>query len=473
MTYVIVSIKIEESSCIDMNPIEIEFEHALEFDEIEKALITPTTGEIENGGDNIPSEYDQTCVDGIIVPIIRLNNMTIDASQVMKFRLSCDVLPQVSVTIRDTYSLSRVLDSPKCDNKMIVQILPKGDGIYKKIQLPFYITDYSISGDKLTINAIYNVEGLYGLSFKVYGPETTTCALARDVATELKLGYATNIEDVADARHMYARGTTLMDLLKREMTYSGDAEHILDFWVDYWNNLTVVDMYDAYKNNDDEIKITIDPLPVDVYNSMNQVDLIEVDAILTNHPMVKTSLHYDDYKLIMNTSENVYQGTDKLIESYSVDTQTTTQTEVADGDVKNDIFKKYEYVGEYFGELDYLSQSKLRQSFLQKMGLKMIQITLPKVQFGLMRGTRVNVMQYECDDTVKGVINANEITDNANLSNDTGMSDAFVLNKTISGQYLIYNTEIRYKGMNGNKKWEYILTLVREEATIENYLAEE
>jgi hypothetical protein len=103
----------------------------------------------------------------------------------------------------------------------------------------------------------------------------------------------------------------------------------------------------------------------------------------------------------------------------------------------------------------------------------MIQITLPKVQFGLMRGSRVNVMQYECDDTVKGVINADEITDNANLSNDTGMSDAFVLNKTISGQYLIYNTEIRYKGMNGNKKWEYILTLVREEATIENYLADE
>ena len=137
MTYVIVSIKIEESSCIDMKPIEIETEHTLTFDDIEKALITPTTGEIENGGDNIPSEYDQTCVDGIIVPIIRLNNMTIDASQVMKFRLSCDVLPQVSVTIRDTYSLSRVLDSPKCDNKMIVQILPKGDGIYKKIQLPF------------------------------------------------------------------------------------------------------------------------------------------------------------------------------------------------------------------------------------------------------------------------------------------------------------------------------------------------
>jgi hypothetical protein len=53
------------------------------------------------------------------------------------------------------------------------------------------------------------------------------------------------------------------------------------------------------------------------------------------------------------------------------------------------------------------------------------------------------------------------------------MSDAFVLNKTISGQYLIYNTEIRYKGMNGIKKWEYILTLVREEATVENYIAEE
>lgn len=454
-----------------MKPIEIEFENELQFDDIVKLLVSPT-GEQTPDGAYIPDTmYNQTVVDGVVAPIIRLNNITIDISQIVKFRLWCDVTPRVTVTIYDTYSISRVLDSPKSDNSMMVQILPSGDGIYKKIQLPFYITDYVVRGDKLTINAIYNVSGMFNFTFNVFG-KMTTCNLAREVAKQLKLGYATNINDVQDSRYMYARGKTMMDTLAYEMQYSGDSEHILDYWVDYWNNLTVVDILDAYKNNDDDIRIHIDPLSINAYNDRDSMDMIEVEATLTNHPMINTSLRYDTYRLILDTSDNVHRGTDKMIESYSVDNQSTQQTEVSDGDVNNDIFRRYEYCGEFFGDNDYVSQSMIRNAFMQKMNSKKIQIELSKVQFGLMRGTRVNVSHYECDDTVTKVMNESKITKNNNVSDDTGEAQDFVMNKTISGQYLITDTEIVYKASDGLKTWRYILTLVREEGTVENYIEE-
>lgn len=462
-------IKIDVSSLTDMKPIEVEFEHSIEFDEINKPLISPYNGEIPETDPVTPSEYNQTVVDGIVAPIIRLNNLTIDTTQIEKFRLYCNVVPMLSLTIIDTFSMSRVLDSPTSDNKMTVKIIPVGDGIYKSIELQFYITDFNVNGDRLTINAIYNVDGMYNLSFRVLG-EKSTCDLAREVAKELRLGYATNIENVNDARYMYCGGKTMLELLKSEMMYAGDAEHILDYWIDYWNNLTVVDMCDAYRNDDDEIKIHIEPMPVQIFSSFDKMKMIEVDALLTNHPSINNSLRYDKYRLILDTNKNLYQGTDKTLETYSVDSQTTAQTEVNDGDVRNDIFKKYEYCGEYFGELDYLSQARLRYSFLQKINTRKIQIALPKIQFGLMRGTRVNVAQYEADETVKAVLKDKDISDNGNISGDTGEDDSFVLNRTISGQYLICDTEIRYTSRNGLRQWEYLMTLTRDESTVENYI---
>lgn len=465
-----------------MAEIHIKTDPTVDIEEIKMPLYTATPEEEPEQPEL--GEAQQTKIDGIAAPLVRLNEIVIMSDQIVSFELHSSPIPTVDVTIEDRWELSRALDSPKSDNLLVVQIIPPFDNGYKKINLRFYITDYQTTGSNIRVHGEYNIAGQHDIVLESFG-EKTTYELAEMVAQRLKLGFASNIEGTDDKRWMYCPSKTLLSVVGKEVPYGGNEKQILDWWIDYWNYLNLVDIYDRYENNDGNLKIwTMTTSGVEL-NETNTTEPAEVDAVLTNHPSMNgTPLFVGSYKMHSETYRNLRYGTDRTIETYSISDLNSEKTDVMDGDIKNDIFKKYEYAGEIFGEHNYLVQEALQRSFLQKIESQYIDIQLAKPQLGLVRGGRVNFNWYECNELVSDAIdeeNANIDTNSSEIDNaDANSSEeditgneadhSWILNKTISGQYYILDSWFKYDRYGYGMNWRHFLRLCRPADTVHTYI---
>jgi hypothetical protein len=468
-----------------MAEITVKFDPTVDIEEIKMALITSTP---EEEPDNFEGgEYQQTKVEGIAAPMVRLNNLAIMSDQVIRMTLTDSPIPRVDIDIDDTFGLSRVLDSPQSDNLMVIQVIPPFDNGYKKINLRFYITDYRIVGSTIRVHGEYNVPGQHDIVLESFGKKTTY-EFVEEVAKRLQLGLASNIDGTDDSRYIYCPSKELFSVVSKEVPFGGNDTQLLDWWVDWWNYVNLVDIYDRYNSTDPIPKIwTMTTNGVEL-NESNSTEPVEVDAVITNHPSMNgTPLHIDRYEIESNTSSNLLNGTDKTIETYSMLDLNSETTDVMDGDIHNDIFKKYEYCGEVFGEHNYLVQDMLQKSFLQKMNSQKITVELNRPQFGLVRGARVSLNWYECSDFVGHTIeeenedistNSDEI-DNTNSNspdtNETGEAtdNSWILNKTVSGQYYIVDSILKYDHSGGMMNWRHNLILSRPASGVETYMGGE
>lgn len=469
-----------------MAEINVKFDPTVEIEEIKMALNTSTAEEEPDNYER--GEYQQTKVEGIAAPMIRLNNIVIISDQVKKLSLSSNPTPVVDAEVVDSFDLSRVLDSPQSDNLMVVQIIPPFDNGYKKINLRFYITNYNISGKTIKLHGVYNIPNIHDIVLEAFGKKTTY-EFTEDVAKRFKLGFATNIENTSDSRYIYCPSTEILNVLGQEVSFGGDDTTVLDWWIDYWNYVNLVNVYDRYNSSEPIPKIwTMTNNGVEM-NDTNSTEPVEVDAVLTNHPSLHGSpLYIGSYKMSSSTLDNIYSGTDKTIETYSMLELNSETTEIMDGDIYNDIFKKYEYGGEVFGEHNYIAQEAKRYSFLQKMNSQTIEVVLQKPQFGLARGGRVTLNWYESNSFVSKTIEEendsvstnSDDTDTANSNipeyeddNDGETENAWVLNKTVSGQYYIIDSTFNYNHNGGMMNWRHTLKLSRPASGVETYMGGE
>jgi hypothetical protein len=111
----------------------------------------------------------------------------------------------------------------------------------------------------------------------------------------------------------------------------------------------------------------------------------------------------------------------------------------------------------------------MRQKYFKKINSEYIEVTLDSPLLALTRGSKVNYIHYVNDDFVENKIKNLEdvglvdrdVESNINLDNysvDTNDTNGqFRIDKTISGQYLIYGVEMSYN----RQKWQYTLKLVK------------
>ena len=162
-------------------------------------------------------------------------------------------------------------------------------------------------------------------------------------------------------------------------------------------------------------------------------------------------------------------GTDRVYSTYESPSYEYRDYLVQDKDVHKDIYEKYEYLGEVYGDYNYLLSEKKREGFLQKIrSHETIEVILKTPLLGIMRGNKINFTWYinnsHHDDIEKAMsesklINASETTpimDDSNIESN-GNDGSFKIDKSISGQYLITGCEIKF----ANKKWQYKVILSR------------
>ena len=143
-----------------------------------------------------------------------------------------------------------------------------------------------------------------------------------------------------------------------------------------------------------------------------------------------------------------------------------------DGDVKTDIYTRFDYIGETYSSHNYLKQRCIRSSFLQKVNSESIKVKLNYPLLGLNRGDKVNFTWYTIDDADSARIGKLEevgiIPEYEDIRTNIPLIDSYedvnnpdngipLIDRAISGQYLITAVNLIYN----DNKWTYELTLNR------------
>ena len=444
--------------------IEVKFDNTLKLPHIVMPLYNETPDNDPQAGTS--GSGSQTKMDGIFAPLFRLNNLTIPFQQVVSMELTSDIVPHLSVVIDDTLSLSKTLDTPTNDNYIQLQILPQFDNAYKKINMTFYMTDVEIRGSRIFIEAVYSVPNLWDTSMEAFG-KLSSYEFYETVARKLNLGFCSNISNTTDRRYIYSTNNNIVTLMGNEIEYSGDNEHVYDVWVDWWNNINFIDLYNEYKlvEKDENMHVWIYPTDYNVSDDTDAMMPIEVVATIGNAPNLMNNQLYTPTYTPVSMSGMV---TDQIIEIFKLEDRTTENIVVVDGDIHNDIFKSYVYYGENVGEYNYLYQKATRQMFLNKINGQCIEVSLRRPMLGLTRGGKVNFIFYDINKyTSQGDQIENKIESNIPLPDDIITDDCrYIVNRSVSGQYYIMDSTIRYAG----RHWTHTLRLGRYADKVNKYL---
>lgn len=467
------------------NKLFIEFDNDLKKSEIRIPIRYNQKEDIESGSGGNKTNIDPTKVYGIVSPLIMINSTVIDFNNIISFELkSIGVLPTLSMTVSDSNRLISNIDKPGIDNEVRVEILPPFDNVYKKINLTFFISSISVNDNIINLQCTYKVPKLYESCLKSFG-YISTYELFRNVAIDTKLGFMTNIINNDDKRYIYSPNMTYLDLLENEISRSDSHLHVFDYWIDVFDNLNFVDIKERYNSvdNDDDMKIYISSQRYDVgldINDLNSNKPVLMPAVISNHPGFNSNeLYVKDYKIKVNSGQNVLNGTDVVYTTFNDMVNEHADYFIQNGDVKRDKFFKLSYLGEVFGDYNYLLAKPIREAFIKKINSEVITVTLPAPSLGLIRGGKVNFIRYVNDDIIKGKIksledtevNGVKLVDKANATsnitlddyelNDSEESDNYKLDRNISGQYLIIGVELKYSGLTSKRGWEYKLNLVK------------
>lgn len=432
-----------------------------------------------------PVEIQQTSVYGVQCPIIAVNNIMIASQDILSFRLDdTGHIPSVNLHINDRKSLIEYLDTPGADNELRIIILPPFEDVYKKINLTFFITNFRQGRDgDLYISGEYKLPTFTASQFKSLG-ELSTYELCDTVAKETGLGLASNVEGSEDKRFVYCPYISYKNAIEKEMTRSGSESQIYEWWIDVWNYLNFVDIYERYNTSDseDDLRVWVSGA-VDEIGEGIKIEPQEVKAELTNlFGSEESQLYIKNYRIVNNPGPNLRKGVDRVYSVYMMDGEEGKKekgTYIGDNNAKKDIFYNYEYKGEVYGEYDYITSSMFRDVFLQKMKTYGIEVDLNQPLLGLQRGNHVIIELYYNDDSKdyptaglseEGLVNLDQTT-NPPLEEigQTYVADTFKLDNANSGQYLIVGNVYKYE----NLRWTQTVILTRPIEQKPKLIAEE
>lgn len=472
-----------------MAQIEIVFDSKLKKPEIQIPLTNTSRTEAGDYYTTNWQQIQQTSIYGIETPLIMIGKIVVDFKDIISFNLrSTGPTPQLDMEVVDRDKLLSTVNTPGLDNQVVVQIIPPFDNAYKKINLVFAISNISIKNNNIKLSCVYKIPKLFNSNVKCFG-DITTFNLFKEIATDTELGFASNCQDDgSDKRYIYSDSLTYLELMNREINRShSDESHIYDYWIDFWDNINYVNIFERYntKDSDNDMMIWVAGVQHEFEENI-KIQPLQIKATINNHPVFANSdLKTNSYEIINNTGSNIGSGTDKVYGIYEEDKDEYLDHLIQDGDVKSDIYIKYEYLGEVYGNYNYLLATACRSSYLKKMNTETIKVTIKKPLLALMRGSKVDFLWYINDDQWKykmqtlsdaGIIEENknikttdELSTEEDIEGYNSGNGEFVIDKSISGQYTIIGCTMKYY----MGEWFYDLLLTRPHINKPNILKEE
>lgn len=470
-----------------MAQITIKSDNQLQQTPIVIPLATPGKDEINNNRTGFNTDIKQTLLYGIRIPLVKVNDIVVDAQDILYMELNgMDIIPRLELTIKDSTGTIKGLQQPSSDNEVRIQILPRMDNAYKKIDMTFYITNTTGTDgdeDELRLSCIYKVLNLYNNHVKCFG-RVSTYEMFEKLAHECKLGFASNVEGSNDERYLYAPNISYLDFMNNAIKTSGDSGNSLEskvmynYWIDFWNNINFVDIYERFNTiePDDQIKIYISKYEQTMTQDSNDDEVyMHVPAVLSNHPLqMESELFIDSYDPVNNTSV-IGNGSDRVITIYNMNDGEAIDYLLQDGDQKKDLVTKAVYMGENYEEFNYLLASECRNFMNHKMLSETIEVTVHSPLIQLMKGGKVNIKWYDINPKLartkeKLGIKDDDIATNIEVETPETTEEntdlRYHINKQITGQYYILGNIITFE----NGEWSNRLKLTRPKDQKSQYI---
>lgn len=419
----------------------------------------------------------QTKVFGILCPLLAINMISIDLGDIDYFELDgTGQVPRCRFALYDRRNYFQTLNNPGRENELRVQILPPFDNAYKKVDLTFYIDSIKIVDSEIRGTGTYKVPKFTNSMFKCLGRKTTF-ELCDTISLETGIGLASNVDAVEDSRYMYLNHKSYKGLLSEEIRRSAsDAEHVYDWWIDWWNYLVLCDVVDRVKNldPDEDLKVWIsDNRETSGYETVP--DPVEIDCVLSNHPLNdRNELNVFDYQIVNKPENMVLQGNSNCISVYEENKKEYIDHLIQDSSIVRDEFVKYEYAGEVYGDYNYLLASRCRDFYLSKIQNEEIIVQMKYPMLGVMRGDQVKFVWFDNDSNnyfnwqnlqSTGILKQLDQYDLGWLKDliieDMSAEKPICPNLQVSGQYTVIGQKAVFDG--DTQTWDYQLTLVRPE----------
>lgn len=429
------------------------------------------------------TDIKQTRVYGIMCPILSVNNRVIQMSDIIDYRLDFrQRIPELEFWVRDRGELISRYLAPGGDNEVRTQILPVSDEHYRKIDLTFFIAEYEAEQQGVIHCAcIYKLFGFTNSRFLSLGLKSTY-ELCDYISTETGLGFASNLERTQDQRFIYFPHKNFEDTLNSEIELSqAGADCVLDYWIDQWNNLNLVNIYERLNSMDSEDELSIWINQATEAQSKNANEQEEVLAIpeISNLPSLKgTELYMIALEQKVSTASYKTSGNNLVLSIYEENRKEYLDHTITDGDIKFDTSTVYEYYGEVFGDYNYLIARACREMYLRKLSTENLILTGTSPSLGLMRGRQVRLVWYNSGmdssyqgqlDKVLGQAQSSEGWLNEYNKEEYHEDGAmFQLNMGLSGQYMVNGISYEYRG----NQWQILYELVRPASRKPEPLAE-
>lgn len=394
--------------------------------------------------------------DAINIPVIKMNNIVLKDNQIDFLKIFYNsFIPEIILSVKDSDNLVRTLDTPGYDNDISIVITTEINGYYKKINLQFYITKIQIFDEYISYNAKFKFQDLNKNIFKQIGKgKLNTYNMLKEIAQECKLGFASTkkCEDIKDDRYRLAQSQTYIDLITQHIAFSGiDEESIFDCWIDLFGYLVLINVPYVFHEKVDQEQLMIYSM-VGYHSGLeesSEVTGIQLQRTLTNNKVNANNynLLIENYEPIVN-NESIYND-GALNENYyltglgNTNQIKTEQIQIIenslDGIKQADTyeFKKNNFLGiEFDPDMPILFKTQLNKRYFDKLKSRKLKVELSSYNLGLERGTLVNVVIKEYNQTIIKQLNQN--------INDEESAEG-VVNPYSSGIYYIDSMEFVYK----------------------------
>jgi len=392
-------------------------------------------------------------IDGIQTPIIALDGKYIASASIIKFELSVDdCAPHLELTINDKDHLFANTNIPAEIDRVQVKLIPTEDGKFASIDLIFKAYDVVVKPNGVTVmSGKYYVDGLYDEITEAFG-NISTYNLADKLSNRLGLGFATNIITDTTERFQYIASNSIFDCLKKSVKDTVSYS----FWIDFWNNVNIVDTSAIYYSDVKPPQIWVAPLGN--FADISQKKMVEEDCIVTNKISAANSqLYIPAY----SAGSSAIVNYSKVITTWNESTKEQVQVQLCGtAGNYNDIVMK-DYLGESPDKFNELQNGQKNEYLQNKIFSQVLRFKLSGVCFGIFKGSRIQFDWYEQDTKLKSTAST-DTTGSSSYDNDSNIGSKEIpdstevkqiLNKLLSGFYMVTNQKITFK--NGYLQTDY------------------
>jgi len=391
-------------------------------------------------------------VAGATSPLIQMGDHYWKGEMIESFELTYgaeEFLPKVSFKIRDK---SDIISTSIVNDIEVADIWIRSDNVdFKSIKATFLIIGYeqSKSGSYEFWGELF-IKDMDMVATKSY--TGSSFDVIKEVAKELKLGFASNILGTNDTQNWLKVHQAHVDFFEEVRRSSwADDNSTMNLWVDPWYNVNLFNIYESYKQEQSDFRKVAetnlaknytqekDPLVRDFYISDHQSKIGTPNFLNAYFPMdsrgdVEKDIGYE--RIISVEDVDALEYEEYLIQ-HNIDSVAITRS-------GNNTRSSY---------TGFISENTHRNNSHAKIqnGVNDAIYKSKGIRFQL---KQVNPVMYAVIRVPLLIIN--DSMNNADFQGDEGKS---LLNESLSGEYIIYKVKLSYKQREMSS--EYVGLFVR------------